>query len=364
VDTELERLEEREVAPVVKEKTIKKGEMAPPPNVAGVKRSRDAILAELKASRAAAAEAKAAAQPVLGSKFRRIGEKRETRTIKRDERGREVLIVEDEEGNIKRKIRKARPELASENRALLMPDKDAKPLGMEVPDLKVPATVEEEDVDIFEGVGTEYNPLGDVADDDDVSSEEDGDATPPRRESSPKSGAEPSEPAITSQQPAPVQDNITQPALSARNYFNDAPAEPEPRAPLNPLDDPSIREALKRASAKAELLSDDRVSAEDEERRKKRALMLAAADRDYDDMDMGFGSSRLEDDEEAMGGKVKLSQWKGSSAGMYDEDEDGEGGKEGKKKKKKKRPPKKRKGDKDSAADVLRVLQSRKKSGR
>ncbi len=70
---------------------------------------------------------------------------------------------------------------------------------------------------------------------------------------------------------------------------------------------------------------------------------------------MGFGSSRFADEEDFEEKKVKLSEWgKGG-------DDDGEEG--GKGKEKRKRGPKKRKGDSNSAADVMKVLERRKASG-
>ena len=70
---------------------------------------------------------------------------------------------------------------------------------------------------------------------------------------------------------------------------------------------------------------------------------------------MGFGSSRFADEEDFEEKKVKLSEWgKGG-------DDDGE--EVGKGKEKRKRGPKKRKGDSNSAADVMKVLERRKASG-
>jgi hypothetical protein len=67
-------------------------------------------------------------------------------------------------------------------------------------------------------------------------------------------------------------------------------------------------------------------------------------------MDMGFGTSRFEDEEDFEDQKIKLSQW-----GQDDGDEESKGGKA-----KRKRGPKKRKGDVNNAADVLRVIEARK----
>ncbi|KAF4609821.1 hypothetical protein G7Y89_g15802 [Cudoniella acicularis] len=101
VDDEFDELEDREVTAVVKEKVVKKGEMAPPA-LTGKKRNRDQIIAELKAARQAAKEA---AQPSLGAKFKKVGAPRTETRIERDKKGREVLITVDEDGNEKRKMR-------------------------------------------------------------------------------------------------------------------------------------------------------------------------------------------------------------------------------------------------------------------
>jgi hypothetical protein len=63
---------------------------------------------------------------------------------------------------------------------------------------------------------------------------------------------------------------------------------------------------------------------------------------DAADMDMGFGESRNEDGEE-------------DDQVLFDFDDDNRGGK------KRKRGPKKKKGDINSAADVMRVVEGRKK---
>ncbi|KAF2083667.1 hypothetical protein K490DRAFT_51087 [Saccharata proteae CBS 121410] len=378
VDDEFEKLEEKEVAPVTREKTVKKGEkgmMPPPPPVAGAKRSRDAILAELKASRKAAAEAKAAALPQLGAKFRKIGEKRETSRIERDDRGREVLITTDADGNVKRKVRKVKVE-EEEKPGLLMPDPDAKPLGMVVPER--PPTPEEKIDDIFEGVGDDYDPLAGIGDDDSSSSSDDSDRgedvpdTPPddpnsSKQSQPTSRS-PSPPQPSSETTSMPPPPAPQPSLPKTNYFKDTPSAPTISTPSNPLTDPTILAAIKKAreidpsrlsgaESTSETASGSDPAAE-EARLKRRAAMLSTQDRDFEDMDMGFGSSRFGDAEEAEegGGKVKLSEWKGMGA-----EDDGDDGVEGKSSAaKRKRGPKKRKGDKDSAADVLRVMEMRK----
>ena len=96
-----------------------------------------------------------------------------------------------------------------------------------------------------------------------------------------------------------------------------------------------------------------------EAQRKKHAQMLANQDRDLDDMDMGFGGSRNDDEgDDEDGVKVKLAEWKGGRAGDDGWEEEGKGG--GKGGEKKKRKPKKRKGDASNMGDIMRVIEGRK----
>lgn len=385
VDDELDSLEQKEVAPVVRQTVEKKGQMGPPPSVAGTKRSRDAILAELKAARQAAAEAKAAAQPQLGPKFHRLGEKRETSRIERDAKGREVMITVDEEGNIKRKIRKT--EQGNQRSVLLMPDKNTVPLGMEVPEILPAAGAEkEDDGDIFDDVGDEYNPLGELGDDEEAPSSEEEDAPKPQNAPSQTSIPAETEPASdddSREAPPPVsadtndiESTMPPPQLPAsqRNYFNDKPQSTSSAQPPDTLViDPTLLAALRKTrdipplptrpdTNNAPEEDDDE---EKEARLRRRAALLASSDRDMQDLDLGFGSSRFDDAEDLDEGssRVKLSRWKASAAaGGDDDDDDGRDGECGGKKRK--RGPKKRKGDKNSAADVLKVLEARKGAGR
>ncbi|KAK3060847.1 hypothetical protein LTR53_019981, partial [Teratosphaeriaceae sp. CCFEE 6253] len=98
VDEELDKLGEQEVVTVQREKA-KKGSMAPP-SLAGKKRNRDEIMAEMKAQREAAARAKAA--PQLDARWRKVGEKEKSR-VEIDSKGREVMITVDEDGVVKKK---------------------------------------------------------------------------------------------------------------------------------------------------------------------------------------------------------------------------------------------------------------------
>ncbi|GAB7344522.1 hypothetical protein MBLNU457_2349t1 [Dothideomycetes sp. NU457] len=390
VDDEFEALAEKDVGPVEREKKVKKGEMAPPSAVAGGKRSRDQILAELRAQRASAAAARVAARPELGDKFRSIDARSGPKIVK-DSKGREVLITRDEHGNIKKKIRKVDPAAVSE---ALVEEKPKEFLDKDVfipaPKALVPRPEpeEESDGDIFEGVGDAYNPLGDNSDD----SDEDAPAEPPARSSVPSEEKpatedpdadegeihEPAAPTTsTSTKPNPTTtapaSAPTDPAPSKpRNYFTTKLPSPstEPAAPTNPMSDPTFLAAIQRAgslanfkmqlsaSEPADSASELRPGESEEQRTarlKRRAAMLATTDRDLEDMDMGFGSSRFEDaeDGEEGGKKGKLSTWKG--VGVDDDEDEPE-----KKSRKPRERGRKRKGDKDSAADVLGVLERRK----
>jgi hypothetical protein len=339
-DRVLEEKEQTVLPSAPKEKKEKKGTMAPP--LLPAKKTRDEILRELKASRAAAAAATATShspEPALGDKFKRIGESKveKKRFIEQDENGRrrEVLVITDAEGKTKRKVRWL--DKPGEGNGLLVPEKDAKPLGMEVPAeiaakvAALPST--DQDDDIFEGVGADYNPLGDEDDDDSSSDEDEGQIQTTEKTS------------ISAKEKPPVEPH------KPRNYFstsaNDEPPESDRRA--NPLTtDPTLLAALKRAAAlrqaspSAGAVSGEGEEDVDDETLLRRKKFLEEARRrealDAADLDFGFGGSRIEDEED-------------DEAAVFEN----EGSK------KRKRGPKKKKGDKNSAADVLRVLEGRKK---
>ncbi|OBT75944.1 hypothetical protein VF21_05790 [Pseudogymnoascus sp. 05NY08] len=346
VDDEFEKLEEKEIVSVAREKVAKHGEMAKASLVSGKKRNRDQILAELKAARA---EAKAKAGPSLGTKFKKVGSSRAEPRIEKDERGREVLITVDEHGNEKRKIRRVQVEQPIEEKhALLMPDKDAAPLGMEVPDIPTPTIEEDEDFDIFDDAGDDYDPLAGL--DDDVDSEaEDGEIAEAPSKDVPSPSQTPEEEKASldklSMPPPPRPKAI----VKARNYFGETVTTSKTSA-KPALGDPTILAALKKASQIGGQVKEAK-SEEDAARETKLQKMLQSQDRDADDIDMGFGSSRFADEEDFGDETIKLSNWGG--------DDDGdEGGRDGKAKRK--RGPKKRKGDANSAADVLKVMERRK----
>lgn len=364
VDEELDKLGEQEVHAIAKEKNEKRGNMAAPAQLAGKKRSRNEIMAELKAQRQAAAAAKAA--PSLDSRWRKVGEKQKDR-IEIDAKGREVLITVDDDGIVKKRVRKV-PEKSSN--VADMPDASKPVLGADVeistaaPQAPPPQEEEEEDDDIFEGVGTDYDPLGKVGGDED---DEDSD------EEDSKEGKE--RPGVKGSPGKPSPATLVQDAQTAdakppakRNYFGDSVDEQDSHAEADRF--AGVENLLKKAAQKGANVEDD-VSEGDEDlddaaraekaaKQKKRAAMLEAAqrDRDMEDMDMGFGSSRYEDEAEvdAEGSKVRLSQWKGKVGGG----EEDEGWEEGGSKEKRKRKPKKRKGDANNAADIMRVIEGRK----
>ena len=364
VDEEFEKLEDQEIAPLAKEEKSKKGEMAPP-SLAGKKRTRDDILKELKASRlAAAAEAKAR-QPTLGAKFKKVGDKREQSRMERDEKGREVLIMVDADGNVKRKVKKPKiEENLTNGHGLMMPDKNATPLGMNIVPAD-PPPAPQQDEDIFEGVGTDYNLLGEA----EADCEEDDTEKSDDKEEEEEELKTPQKDNEIRRSPNPIEKRSPKPPSTVpstggrRNYFNDRSNnvdeddDPMNITTQNSLKDPTILAALKKASSIAPISSataevgNEAAAAAKLLRRKK---MLETHDRDNEDMEMGFGGSRLGDEEDGEEGrKVRLSVWG---------DEEEADGKRGGKEKRKRGPKKKKKGglDVDSAADVMELLGRRK----
>lgn len=339
VDDAFEALAAQEVTALTKEKVIKKGQLATKTLVPGQKRTRDQILAEMKAAREAA---KAKQESALGSRFKKIGGKKEPGSrIERDAKGREVLIIVDEDGNEKRKVRKVAAEVEKEREAFKV-DPNAEVLGMEVPEYyqkklqEQQKKEEEDDAKMFSDVESDYDPLQGLGSD-----SEESDASGDEREQKerPTSGDAEDETAKA-------------PATAPRHYFKSGLiSEQSTSGPA--LNDPSVLAALKKAktlnaAAKSE---EEQKEAERKERLQK---MLANSERDAQDMDMGFGTNRLEDEEDLEDdGKVKLSKWGDGDDG--DDDGQGRGGKS-----KRKRGPKKRKGDGNNIADVMKVLEQRK----
>ncbi|KAF2742723.1 hypothetical protein M011DRAFT_472037 [Sporormia fimetaria CBS 119925] len=369
VEDEFDQLASQTVAPVARQKSEKLGEKAPPPKVAGVKRSRNDILAELKAQRKAAAEAaereRQMKYPSLPSAFQKVGPGGETSRIEIDAKGREVLIITDAEGKEKRKVRKQKtgdetlPErrfdledtnkpLPAAAEALIAQHNQDGKLDGEGEEAKQEAENEDSDDDIFTGVGSSYNPLADL------DSGSDSEEAPEPDEKKPAPAAPPATTENISATPQATQN----PAVPAprKNYFTTKPPTSTPQEKDSV--DATVLAALRKArtlDATSTLLQDT-----PEARLAKRAAELAAADRDMEDMDMGFGVSRFDDAEEMEmeGEKVKFSQWKGLGADEDEDEVDGKGGGP----KKRKRGPKKKKGDKNNVADVLHVMERQKKA--
>jgi RED-like protein N-terminal region len=342
VDEELENVLEKEVQAAKRGEIVKKGEMAPPSSlpISGEKLSRNEILKRLKASRAAAAGEVAEmkpAEPSLGSKFRRFGSGDQSEKKKFVEtvngRRREVLVITNPDGRTKRKSRwldknDCKPDAQGTSAA-------GEALGMEVPIeiaakqkamLEKQKLQEQEDDDIFAGVGADYNPLGPISDesDDDTNSETNVEATQGEtRARRVQSGGKP------------------------RNYFSSIAIDEEnARSETAPVGDPTILAALKRAAAirKAQEESgagDEGAQTDTRPRSKEFLERLRKQEReDAADLDLGFGESRFgdEDDEDDEAGPI----WNG--------EEDG-------KKSERKRGPKKRKDNKDEVSDVMAVLE-------
>ncbi|KAI1083282.1 hypothetical protein F5B20DRAFT_529375 [Whalleya microplaca] len=347
LDDELDKLEEDEVAAVTKEKAAKRGQLSTTPLNPSKKRTRDQILADMKAARDAA---KAKTESNLGSKFKRIDTRTPKSRIERDAKGREVLITVDEAGHEKRKVRKVQPgaEATQKPNDLMMPDKNAKPLGMEVPEIyrSKAQEPEDEDINIFDDAGDDYDPLAGLGEDSNEDSSEDEDkaadkAQLPNTEKEDKAAMPP---------PPPPR------ASGLRNYFQDSktPLTSSETLKAPSLSDPAIQAAFKKA-ASLKLMSrpadeDDPEDKEAREKAERRRKMLQSVDRDAEDMDLGFGTSRFEDEEDLDEKKIKLSEWGREG----DDDGHGRGSSS-----KRKRGPKKRKGDANNAADVLRVMEKR-----
>jgi hypothetical protein len=332
IDDEFEQLETKEVVAVQKEQMEKKGQTADLLLRAATKKTRDEILADLKASRKRARDDQGAEKSMLSSKFRKIGAPEPTTRLERDERGREVLVITDADGNVKRKVRKAKED---SNDRYQDPETNSDVLGADVviPEAPVPPPAEDSDDDIYADVGDDYNPLGDMEDDD--SDEEEANNTPVATKPAAKQQAEDG-------------DKPAQP----RNYFKDDPSSLSVLGNMsNPLNDPTILAALAQKEKVGRPESEeDKPMTEEEARLKRRAEMLSGHDRDLDDMDMGFGSSRHDDAADMDGSRVKISEWKGGK----DDDEGDEKDHDGKARK---RGPKKRKADKNNVSDVLKIIE-------
>ncbi|CAK7268033.1 hypothetical protein SEPCBS57363_002898 [Sporothrix epigloea] len=399
VDDEFERIETADIQAIEHVKSKKRGQYSTAPPAAGQKRSRDQILAEMKAAREAAKQAKieqSLSQPALGSRFKKIGTApRAGSRIEVDSRGREVLILVDEDGHKKRKVRKVKKSTPTEEK----PDGHGKVLGMEVPEFyrkkleAEAAAAAAKEVDIFDDVGSDYDPLAGMDSDSSDgeadkevdenkkktihdSSQSDGDVSDASSRSHSRIRP-PIEGTKGSTKGDKTQDR-TQPARPpCRNYFGASTLLSETTSLGGPLlQDPSVLGALRKAKQMREASeAEAQTQARSEEAAREARLqkLLQSSERDAEDLDMGFGSSRLEDTEDldeaaGNGKKVRLSTWKGGTGGERqqidgDDDDDDAGGSRGDKGKRK-RGAKKRKGDGNNAEDVMRVLERRREQER
>lgn len=374
VDDEFDRVldEKGEALPAAPKETEpkkkKKGNLAMAPPAAPAPKTRDEILRQLRESRERARStdmapppppaAQPAPESVLGARFKKVGDDatkvEKKRWVEQDETGRrkEILQITDAQGNTKRKVRWL-DKPGQSNPGLLVPDKDAKPLGMEVPveiasKTEAQVAAEDEDNDIFAGVGADYNPLADLDEGDSSSSDSEDETSAGDRKTEKRASADATAARDTA---APAVEPAEKPSRP-RNYFSTSTNdEPEPVDRSNPLmKDPTLLAALKRAAALRQASPSDEAAeggdgdeAVDSDTLLRRKKFLEDARRreaqDAMDMDFGFGSSRIEDEEDEEGP-------------THDEQRGG---------KKRKRGPKKKKGDKDSVSDVMQVLEGRKK---
>ena len=369
VDAELEALEAEDVKPIEREALDKRGRVAAPLlRHAGLKRTRDDIIWELKAARreakderiqASAVAGQTLATPALSSRFKKVGSvpvPGQAR-IERDDKGREVLITVDAERRVKRKLRKTKLEDAEHEKSLPMSDANAAPLGADAVVPEQPVEKDDgEDVDIFEGAGVNYDPIG-IASDTDVESE------PDEGEGGSGTAASSPVPDLSEEPPAGPSGGVgggsspTPKPVTPRNYFSKDSVECESTntTPANPFEDPTVLSALKRAAAISGKLkaqhNDDQTPACGAAK-----PALALVDRDEIDMDLTFGSSRLNDeDEEEDRFHGRSAEWD-NEVGEIDDKQKRAGQQQ------RKRGRKKRKGDKHSAADVLAVLHQRAKT--
>jgi hypothetical protein len=317
-----------------REARIKKGNMAAP------RLSRNEILRQLRAGRPAVTDT-TSPETTLGFKFKKVRDRKDEkkRWIEEDKSGRrkEILEITDMDGTRKRKVRwldKAGSQV--DKNGLLIVDQNAKRLGMEVPKdiaLKAEAKEESDDEDMFTGVGADYDPLGDLEQDSSSSGSEDEEIETEEQE----------------RKPSEITATTTDGSEKPRNYFGITTTTEDDKERSNPLlNDPTLLAALKRAAAMKldatgiETLEDEE-EADPETLRRRRKFFEEAKRREAEDsldIDYGFGSSRIDDEEDEEG---------------FMDEESGRGSK------KRKRGPKKRKANKDSASDVLQILEGRKK---
>jgi hypothetical protein len=322
LDEKLEKALEKEVVTTEKRKEKKRGELAPKP------KTRAEILAELKRSRQAAKEA--AAQPSLGSKFKKIGEPKER--IEETEDGVKIKHIVGADGKVKRKVKRNDKERQARVEGSL--PREARVMGMMPPQLPLGVKVqpeEEEDDDIFSGTA-DYDPLAALGDDDDGEST---DTELPKRQK--QEGPQPEAEVESKGAMAP-------PLRPVINYFNESTVDSDSetyKPPTSASDllssNPELAAALQKASKLAPIHTK-----EEEEREKRRKALMEAHERDSYDIDMGFGGS----------------------TNFGDDDEDEGLDKKGVGKKRKRGGGPKKKGDKNSADVVGKIVEQKYGNGK
>jgi len=317
VDEELEQALAKEVQGIQREERVKKGEMAPPPAKdypASHRLCRDEILRQLKASRASNGPPSptVAAELTLGPRFKKVDSSNKSQKKRFTEvvhgRRREVLIITDRDGKTKRKTRWLGPEDGQASSAATAEGRQ-QPLGMEVPAemaAKQRAHLEqqqaaEEDEDIFESVGADYDPLADLQD----SSEDESQTAGPE--------------AAAGSATKPTGDGDGNPGSTRRNYFGTPDEDSEVDQPGALAQDATMLATLQRAAAlHASRDFAHGAGAEDggggEARRQRFLEKVQQGEReDALGMDAGFGGSRFgdDDDEEAGAGVAKRGRKRG-----------------------------------------------------
>jgi len=303
LEDELDKALDRAVVPVEK---VKK------PKV-----TREEMLAELKRQKAAAAACKAVAfppGPVLDSRFKKIGQ---PKTKKEGKDG-------------KRLKKKTKGGTDGEK------NRSSAPLGMlppPLPSAKVVPEAKDEDMDIFDDVGRDYDPLAGLEDDD-----SDSHSSPNRKTVESKAKQTEGQKKATATGDTTIPSSMPPPPRPKPNYFlepeDDKEGRYEPPTSTSALlaQNPDLAVALARAAKLAERGGTLSASVEELEKEKRRKAMLENVDRDAMDMDMSFGGSRDWGD---------------------DEEEFVEGSKGGKKRKRGPKGPKK--GDKNNAELVSKI---------
>jgi len=383
VEDELERALEKDVAALARstsqalvddEDAVSAKTLEPEGQTATL--TRDEILRRLRENRKNPALS-TTAEPLLEapqttldhSKFRKLESAKKPNKHKYTEtvngRRREVLVITGKDGTMKRKTRWLDPEPDPSSAKTQEEQRWGSDLPAELLARQQASAEEadkqdhqEEDEDIFGGV-TDYDPLAGLNSDDEVEAGEtkENDEGPVEETPGDEAASRSVKPLKSTSQ--------------SRNYFATSTADGTEESSKAPAHDPSIIAAIKRA---AQIRKQEEAEGTDstpqegsgtaakplEESERSRALLkkLQQQSRQDDmDLDMGFGGDTRYDDDEG-DGKQKLSEWKGADAYGEDNDEDGVTKGEGSKRK---RGGKKKKGDKNSYADVMSVIEGRKK---